>query len=95
MNMFKWLEEQIFTGKVLHDYGPIYKKGVAVAGETHTLLLCRRGGKDWITIRHSFRAALSFSVSYTRIPAEMAEALAEKFVDIAARRGSTHHSLSR
>jgi|GEM_PF-5701669 len=88
MNIFRWLEEQVFIGKVLHDFGPIYKKGTAMVGETHTLLLCRRGGKEWITIRHSHRAGLGFSVSYTKIPAEMAESLAEKFVDIAERRDS-------
>ena len=86
MSIFRWLEQALFTGEIIQDFGPIYKTGTAVAGQTHTLLLCRKGGKDWITIRHSHRAVLGFSVSYTTIPAEMAEALAEKFVDIAARR---------
>lgn len=84
MNPFKWLEEKMFTGKVIRDFGPIYATGTRAAGETHTLLLCRKAGKEWITIRHSHRAVLGFSVSYTSIPAEMAEALAEKFVEIAA-----------
>ena len=86
MGIFKWLEAKIFTGEVIHDYGPIYKSGTSAIGETHTLLLCRKRGKDWITIRHSHRVVLGFSVTYTTIPAEMAEALAEKFIDIAARR---------
>jgi hypothetical protein len=88
MKIFKWLEEKLFVGEVLRDFGPIYKTGTAAAGVTHTLLLCRKGGKEWITIRHSHRAVLGFSVSYTTLPAEMAEALAEKFVDIAELRDS-------
>jgi hypothetical protein len=89
MSVLRWFEEKLFTGKIIKDFGPIFKTGTAAAGQTHTLLLCRRGGKEWITIRHSHRAVLGFSVSYTTIPAEMAEALAEKFVDIAALRDST------
>jgi hypothetical protein len=89
MSVFRWLEEKLFTGEIIKDFGPIYKTGTSAAGQTHTLLLCRKGGKEWITIRHSHRAVLGFSVSYTTIPAEMAEALAEKFVEIAALRDST------
>jgi hypothetical protein len=88
MSILKWLEEKVFTGKVIRDFGPIYKTGSAAAGETHTLLLCRKSGRDWITIRHSHRAVLGFSVSYTTIPAEMAASLAEKFVEIAERSAS-------
>jgi len=88
MSVLKWLEGKVFTGEVIRDFGPIYKTGTSVAGETHTLLLCRKGGRDWITIRHSHRAVLGFAVSYTTIPADMAESLAEKFVEIAVLRDS-------
>jgi hypothetical protein len=88
MSVFGWLEQTLFTGEVIQDFGPIYKTGTAAVGETHTLLLCRKRGKEWITIRHSHRAGLGFSVTYTTIPAELAEALAKKFVEIAALRDS-------
>lgn len=84
MNILRCLEQKLFTGKILHDFGRIHDKGSAVSGETHTLLLCRRGGKNLITLRHSYRAVLGFSVSYTILPAELAEALAEKFIEVAA-----------
>lgn len=84
MSIFRWLEAKIFTGEVIKDFGPIYKTGTTTAGQTHTLLLCRKGGRNWITIRHSHRAILGFSVGYTIFPAETAASLAEKFVDIAA-----------
>jgi hypothetical protein len=88
MSVLRWLEEKVFTGEVIRNFGPIYKTGTRAAGETHTLLLCRKGGREWITIRHSHRAVLGFAVSYTTIPAEMAESLAEKFLEIAALRDS-------
>lgn len=84
--MLKWIEQKLFTGEVIYDYGPIYKVGSAVSGKTDSLLLCRKAGKDVIVIRHSYRAVLAFSVSYTEIPAEHAEKIAEMFIDIAARR---------
>lgn len=49
MSIFRWLEEKLFTGQVIQDFGPIYKKGTAAIGETHTLLLCRKWGQEWIT----------------------------------------------
>lgn len=84
--MLKWLEKTLFTGEVIHDYGPIHKVGSGPSGTTHSLMLCRKGGQDVIVIRHSYRAVLAFSVSYTEIPATHAEKLAEMFIDIAARR---------
>ncbi len=85
MRALKWLEEKLFTGEVLHDYGPIHRTGTGLAGETHTLLLCRRGGKEWITFRHSYRAMLGFSVRYTALPLDLARPLTEKLADMTAR----------
>ncbi len=74
LNPLRWLEQKLFTGQVIHNYGPIStsSKGTfSKVVETHTLLLCRKGKADMIVIRHFNRAFLAFSVSYTQIPAKM------------------------
>lgn len=84
----KWLEQKLFTGEVIRDYGAIHKVGSAMSGTTHSLLLCRKRGEDVIVIRHSHRAVLSFSISYSEFPAAHAEKIAEMLIDIASRRDS-------
>jgi hypothetical protein len=92
INPFRWLEQKIMTGKIIHDYGPISESSKGTFSkvmETHTLLLCRKGEKDMIVIRHFSRAFLAVSVSYTKIPAENAEKIIEMLIDLAARRGTS------
>jgi hypothetical protein len=90
LNPLRWLEQKIITGKVIHDYGPISESSKGTIGkvvEKHTLLLCRKGKKDMIVIRHFYRALLAVRISYTQIPAENAEKIIEMLIDLAARRG--------
>jgi hypothetical protein len=89
---FRWLEQKIVTGEVVRDYGPIYESTRGTIGkvaEKHTLLLCRKGGRDMIVIRHSYRASLAARVSYTQIPAENAGRIAQLFLEIAGRGGTS------
>jgi hypothetical protein len=83
MNPFRWLETKLFTGEVVKDYGVLYHAERFTGRETHTLLLCRKAGQLWIVIRHSYRLAWGFRVSYTKLPAAMAESLGEKFAHLA------------
>jgi hypothetical protein len=91
LNPLRWLEQKIITGKIIHDYGPISESSKGTFSkvvEKHTLLLCRKGKKDLIVLRHFYRAMLAFRISYTQIPAENAEKIIEMLIDLASRRGT-------
>lgn len=97
LNPLRWLESKVVIGDVIHDYGPIYESSKGTLSkivETHTLMLCRKGKKDMIVIRHFYRAALAVRLSYTQIPAENAEKIIEMLVDLAGKRGAPSIAIS-
>ena len=69
MGLFGWLEQKVFTGEILKDYGVLDQKSVGIGRMRTSLLLCRRRGKIQLVFRNSAVAPFGASVNYTQVDA--------------------------
>jgi hypothetical protein len=83
MNILKWIEQKLFTGEVLKDYGNVDDRRTGLTRLRTSVLLCRRRGKPQLVFRHTGTAPFGASVHYSMIEAtpEALEHLAEIFLD--------------
>ena len=67
MNVFRWLEQRVFLGEVLEDYGTIHDERIGPARLRTSVLLCRRGARLQLIFRQVGTAVLGASVRYIRV----------------------------
>jgi hypothetical protein len=67
MNAFRWLEQKIFLGDVVEDYGMIQDERLGGARLRTSVLLCRRGGRLQFVFRQVGTAMLGASVRYIKV----------------------------
>jgi hypothetical protein len=67
MNPFRWLEQKVFLGEVVEDYGTIQDERIAGTRLRTSVLLCRRRGKPRLVFRLASTAWLAASVQYIRV----------------------------
>lgn len=65
MGIFKKIEELLFTGKVIKDYGIICEDSTGCCKRIKTVLLVDRKGQKKIIIRESRKALLAASITYS------------------------------
>lgn len=82
-NIFRWLEQKLFTGEILRDYGVLDEKQLGIARTRTSLLLCRRRKSVQLVFRSSAVAPLCASVNYAYVQAtpEALGRLAEAVLD--------------
>jgi hypothetical protein len=85
MGFFRWLEQRVFTGEILEDYGTITEQRMFGATLRTSALLCRKAGELHLVLRHSGKAFLSASVNYTFLPASSIPRLREIIDDVQRR----------
>lgn len=70
VGFFKRVEERVFLGEVIRDYGVIseFRKGGAKLEVK--LLLCEKGGEKQLVFRQSAKALLGASVTYQYVKQE-------------------------
>ena len=76
MGLFGWLEQKVFLGDVIKDYGILDAKHVGIGRLRTSVLLCRRKGQLKLVFRTAGTSALGASVNYAMIDATP-EALAK------------------
>jgi hypothetical protein len=69
MSLWSRLEQALFTGKVLKDYGPLSEGRYGAANRTVSALLSERDGARFV-IKSSYKAFLSARVQYLDLDRE-------------------------
>jgi len=64
MGLWKRIEQTLWTGKVLREYGPLSEGRIGPARRTVSALLAQRDGRDRFVVKASYIAFLSASVQY-------------------------------
>ena len=67
--IFKWLEQKLFTGEILKDYGVLDQKNIGIARMRTSLLLCRRKSRVQLVFRSTAVAPMAGSVHYVQVDA--------------------------
>jgi hypothetical protein len=67
MNIFRWLEQKVFLGEVIEDYGIIQDERTGGARLRTSVLLCRRRGELQFVFRQVGTAMLGASVHYFKV----------------------------
>lgn len=84
MSILGWFQQKHVTGEIIHDFGVLHEPAPGSEDFKHTLLLCRKDGREQIVIRHERRTFFSGDTGFTVIPADRAEFIANKFQELAA-----------
>lgn len=72
MGLWKRIEQALWTGKVLKEYGPLSEGRYGGAKRTVSALLAHRDERDRFVIKASYKAFLSASVQYVDLDREAA-----------------------
>jgi len=64
MSLFKKIEESIWTGKVIKDYGIIDEQRTGISRLRRSVLLTEKGNKRKVIIKQSAAAFICASVNY-------------------------------
>ncbi len=72
MSIWKRIEQALWTGPVLKDYGAISNGRYGAAKRTISAVLARRNERDRFIIKASYKAFLSASVQYIDLDREAA-----------------------
>jgi hypothetical protein len=72
MGIWKRIEEALWTGPVVKDYGAISSGRYGAALRTISAMLARRDAQDRFIIKTSYKAFLSGSVQYLELDREAA-----------------------
>jgi hypothetical protein len=91
MNVFRWLEQKVFLGEVLEDYGTIDDERIGIARLRTSVLLCRRSDCLRLVFRQVGTAVLGASVRYIKVDVtpESLRILEEILVDARKHLGET------
>jgi predicted HAD superfamily phosphohydrolase len=85
MGLWKRVEERLFTGQVLQDYGLISDTKAGVASRKVKVLLTTRDNATRFVIRTSYKAFLSASVQFLELDREAVVKLRTALDDALAR----------
>ena len=75
MGLWKRIEQALWTGKILKEYGPVSEGRHGGAKRTVSALLAHRDEHDRFVIKSSYKAFLSASVQYVDLDREAAQKL--------------------
>jgi hypothetical protein len=70
MSIWKRIEQAVWTGTVIKDYGPLAQGEYGRATRTVSALLTRRDSGDRFIVRASYKAFLAASVHYIELDRE-------------------------
>jgi hypothetical protein len=75
MGLWRRIEEKLWTGPVVKDYGAISEGRYGIGSRRVSVLRTRRGDAEKIVIRTSYKAFLSASVQFLDLDLEAAARL--------------------
>ena len=70
MGIFKKIEESLFTGKIIKDYGIIDKRKEGIVEYKHNMFLTQKKNKKKIIIRETVKSPFGFNVRYIELERE-------------------------
>jgi hypothetical protein len=75
VGLWKRIEQALWTGPILKEYGAVFESRDGGATRTISALLAHRGERDRFVIKASHRAFLAASVQYIDLDREAAQKL--------------------
>ena len=84
MGLWKRIEQALWTGRILKDYGPVSEGQQGAAKRTVSVLLAHRDERDRFVIKASYKAFFSASVQYVDLDRESALKLKTALDDVLA-----------
>ncbi len=81
MGFFKKIEETLWTGKIIKDYGVIDEKQMGIVKPKHRVMLTEKNGEKNIIIKESIVAGISAYVKYFRLDKPSAQNLKDAVED--------------
>jgi hypothetical protein len=75
MNLWKVIEQKLWTGQIIKEYGALADDRLGTGKRTISALLARKGDRDRFVIKASYRAFLAASVQYIELDRDAAAKL--------------------
>ena len=70
MSLWKRVEQALWTGNILRDYGPLSEGSYGASKRTVSAMLAHKNGRDRLVIKASYKAFLAASVQYVDLDRE-------------------------